>query len=55
MAAEARAKADRMRTAYARHLILDEAAKYEEQAQQATFRARRDARPMPDDAEAAGG
>jgi hypothetical protein len=39
MAAEARAKADRMRTTYARRLMLNEAARYEQQAQQAKFRA----------------
>jgi len=35
LAAEARAKAKRMRTSYARVLMLEEAAKYEQLAQQA--------------------
>jgi hypothetical protein len=50
MAAEARAKADRMRTTYARRFVLDEAARYEQRAQQAKCRAplASDARPMPE-------
>jgi hypothetical protein len=40
LAAEAHAKAKRMRTSYARRLALEEAAKYEELARQTNYGAR---------------
>ena len=47
LAAEAHAKAKRMRTSYARRLMLEEAAKYEELARRPNLRRERPDRGIP--------